>query len=178
MSDATFARPYAKAIFELAKDTKQLKEWTDALERICAILADEKAYALLKNPITAPDLQLKLLSIALEKNNIFEAVMACIKLLIEYKRVLLLPEITKQFTSARLEYEKLGVVSVRSFNDLSPTEIKVLSDKLSSRFARTISLDVIVDKSLLGGMVIQSGDWILDGSVKSQLGILANQIVD
>ena len=178
MSDATFARPYAKAVFEHAKETDQLKEWTNALEALCVVLADSQAYALLKNPVTTPGQQFEILSIALKSQDSDKAISAFIELLIENKRVLLLPEIAMQYTASRLEYEKLGVVSVRSFDVLSPQEVKVLSEKLSTRFSRTVSLDIVIDKALLGGIVIQSGDWILDGSVRSQLGQLANQLIE
>lgn len=56
---------------------------------------------------------------------------------------------------------------------LSDSQQKTLTDKLTTKLSRQVKLTVEIDESLLGGVVIRSGDMVIDGSVRGKLAKLA-----
>ena len=60
---------------------------------------------------------------------------------------------------------------------LTPEEVKALTERLERSTGRRVALDVEVDPSLLGGLVVRVGDRMIDGSVRGRLERLRNQLV-
>lgn len=99
-----------------------------------------------------------------------------LSLLVENKRVGLLPDIKVIFDSLRQEAEKTITVQVQSFSPLSIAQQNALIAQLSQRLQRQVALEQSVDASLLGGAIIHAGDLVIDGSVRGKLNKLANSL--
>lgn len=170
-NSTTIARPYAKAIFKYAKETESLGQWSEVLSELAIAVLDEKAIQFIRNPAVTTDQLTELLMslFAKTKPQEKEAIENFVTLLAQNKRLLTLPDIKILFDSLRAEQEKTIEVKVTSFAELSTAQQKQLVDSLSQRLQRQVTLNLSVDKSLLGGAVIHAGDLIIDGSVRGKL---------
>ncbi|MBA2657286.1 MAG: F0F1 ATP synthase subunit delta [Tatlockia sp.] len=167
----TIARPYAKALFELALETKMLGRWSEVLGELALAVSDEKAKQFIANPAVTTSQQTELLMSLFEKTGTAEkkAIENLVVMLADNKRLMVLPNIKLLFDLLRAEQEKTLQVNVSSFSELSELQQAGLINSLSKRLQRQVTLNLKVDTSLLGGAVIHAGDLIIDGSVRGKL---------
>lgn len=174
MSDTTtIARPYAKAVFKHALAEKQLPAWSTALHVLAQVILDPTANQFIANPVVTTELQAQLLLAAFAKtkssHDELKTVENLVRLLAENKRLPILPDIYAQYEVLRAEQEKTLTANVSSFAALTNKQQQQLIDSLSQRLQRQVTLEVTIDKSLLGGAVIRAGDLVIDGSVRGKL---------
>ncbi|WP_133130180.1 F0F1 ATP synthase subunit delta [Legionella yabuuchiae] len=175
----TTARPYAKAMFEHALESRALAVWSGILQTLARAVLDHAARDFISNPASTIEQQTKLLMAVVQDAPFKEqqkAILNLIALLAENKRLLLLPDIYAQYEALRAEQEKTLVVKVRSFAKLTEAQQQQLIKSLSQRLQRQITLDVTIDESLLGGAVIHAGDLVIDGSVRGKLNKLRTSL--
>ena len=104
----TIARPYAKAVFELATDEAKLGEWSETLQLLSAISANAEFSVLANNPSVADDNIVELMvSTAGDKR--VAGSEGLVKLLVNNKRIGVLPEIAEMFDELRAEAEKTKI---------------------------------------------------------------------
>lgn len=164
----TTARPYAEAAFQLAKQRDALKAWSDMLGLIRAVAVDENVARLAADPRTDQAHFLELFLGICAKNIDAEAA-NFVRLLVENRRLGLLPEIVTQFEKLRAEAESRVEASVVSAFALDAGQLTALEQALTRKLGREVRLSAHVDKSLVGGVVIRAGDLVIDGSVKGRL---------
>ena len=181
MSDATtIARPYAKAIFKHALEAKCLSEWSATLHALAQAVLQPDTTNFICNPATTPELQTQLLLAIFSKKSNSSEMMKTLEnvvgLLAENKRLLVLPDICVQYDVLRAEQEKTLTANVASFVALSDAQQQELIDSLSQRLQRKVTLEMSIDKSLLGGAIIRAGDLVIDGSVRGKLNKLGTSL--
>lgn len=178
MSDnVTIARPYAKAIFNHALAINQLAVWSVILQSLAQVVLDPLASRFISNPDNSVELQHELLMSILGKSitdttsNAInqDHVNNLIRMLVENRRLMLLPDICVEFELLRAEQEKTLAVQVVSFAALTKEQENHLIQSLSKRLQRKVVLNVTLDKTLLGGAVVYAGDFVIDGSVRGKL---------
>ena len=174
----TLARPYAKAIFEFALASKELSLWSDILQRLAVLVLNEQALQFLMNPEVTEKKQIQFLMGFFDKNESLQTVAMenLLGLLTQHKRLPLLPDIKAIFEVLRAEQEKTLKVKVISFAELTKEQQAQLTSSLSQRLERQVTLEVNLDKSLLGGAVVHAGDLIIDGSVRGKLNKLRTEL--
>lgn len=181
MSDmTTIARPYAKAVFELALETNQLAAWSDILVSMAQAVLLPEAIQFINNPATTQVEQEQLiLAVVLRLKSTVEhpLIERFVALLAENNRLLFIPGIYVQYEQLRADQEKTLTATVSSFTPLSDGQQQQLIKKLTQRLHRKVTLEMSIDESLLGGALIQAGDLVIDGSVRGQLLKLASSLV-
>jgi F-type H+-transporting ATPase subunit delta len=171
----TLARPYAKAAFEFAIDAKQLAEWSQMLGFAAQVVSDTSMQQLLTSPhLTKEDQKDAMLKVCEDKMSA-EGV-NFIKLLALNGRLLALTEIEILFNFLRSEFEKTIDAQVTSATELSEQQITQLKEKLSAKLGRKVEVGVDLDTDLLGGLIIQAEDLVIDGSVRGQLTKLSDTL--
>lgn len=181
----TIARPYARAAFEAARENRALAKWSESLAAAKDALADGQAVRFLSHPALNDEQKLGFLADLMKKAAGKTSVLAgsdkkglnFLKLLIEYDRVGVLPEISDQFEALRAEVENTVDVTVTSAVALTAAQKKAVNDALKKKLGRTVNLQTEVDESLIGGAVIRAGDIVIDGSLRSSLVGLANALI-
>jgi len=176
----TIARPYAQAAFELAHESGELATWSDGLAIAGDLLADGQIAGFLSSPALNNDTRLEFLTGLFAKAK--AKVLAgkdkkgtnFLKLLLEYRRVAVLPEIAAHFEALKAKVENTVDVTVTSAAKLSAAQQKEISTALRARLGRDINLETEIDKSLIGGAVIRAGDVVIDGSLRARLDSLTN----
>jgi len=176
MAEATtIARPYAQAIFELARDEKRLVEWSSTLGVLSAIAANDGMSLVFGNPKISTD-NLVDLFISVAGNKLDDKAKNLVKVLAENKRLTVLPEIAAGFEILRAEEEKTIKADVISALEVSEAQKQSLAAALKKRLGRNVELTCRIDETLLGGAVIRAGDMVIDGSISGQLAKLAGEM--
>jgi len=164
----TAARPYARAVFEMAKEAGGLTKWSNSLGFMAAIASDESVKELLANPKMAKqagaDAFIKLCDNKLDDNS-----KNLVKMLAENDRLVLLPEMSAIYEVLKDEAEGSVEAQVATAKKLTQAEEKAIADALKKRLGRDVKLKVSVDESLLGGAIIRAGDLVIDGSIRGRL---------
>lgn len=180
----TIARPYAEAVFELARSSGNLEPWSAALNLAADLMADGRVARLLATPSLSDEDRLRFLT------DLFRAadegsVLAggnkegtnFLKLLIEYDRLEVLPEIAEHYDELKDRVENTVDVTVTSATELSEAQKHAIAKALKERLGREVRLETELDENLIGGAVIRAGDVVIDGSLRSRLEGLSNALV-
>lgn len=162
----TLARPYARAAFSLARDHGRLPQWAGLLGFVHQVAADPRVARLLGHPALQTEQVLELLLPPGDLDPNFRQFLA---LLAENGRLRLLPEIHALFEQLKAEQEGVLRVSVRSATALDDAETQRIVEALKRRFGREVEVRREVDPELLGGAVIDAGNVVIDGSLRSKL---------
>jgi F-type H+-transporting ATPase subunit delta len=169
---STLARPYAKAAFQYAADASDLQGWSDSLAVAAAVAAQDAVVKLLSSPsYTATQQAEKTIEVCGDALN--EKSRSFVQVLAENRRLQLLPQIYQQFEVLKANREKTVEVSVVSASEISTEQQEKLASALSSKLERQVNMQVSVDDSLIGGVVVRAGDTVIDGSIRGRLAKLA-----
>lgn len=163
--NATLARPYARAAWLIARETGDAATWSQGLALVARLAADPEVDRLLGDPRLRRDDAVKLLA----PENAPESVLGFIRLLAENGRLKLLPEIAGLFEQYRAEDQKIIRAKITSAAPMEQVEVLKLAAILRRRFGREVEVETAVDESLIGGAVIDTGELVIDGSVKGKL---------
>ena len=115
---STIARPYAQAIFELAQEQSKLQQWSDMLQLAAQLAGNEDMQAVMGNT-SVTKAQLTELFLGICGNNLTDEGANLIKLLVENRRLSVLPEIAQQFETLKAEAEKTIEAEVVSAFEVS-----------------------------------------------------------
>lgn len=173
MSQAlTLARPYARAAYAHARDGGDAAQWSQALGFAARVAADPQVASLLSHP------QLSSANAAtlLVADGAGESFQRFIELLADNQRLALLPEIAGLYEDLRAEAERVVRATVTSAAELQPGELESIKAALRRRFDRDVQIQTAVDPSLIGGAVIDTGDLVIDGSLRGKLARLESSL--
>ena len=177
MSTAT-ARRYAKALFDLARQEDLLAPIRERLEQTDRMIrAQSELLDLCRNPLYTLDEKKRTLSLLGDQIGSPPLLRRFVDLLIQKNRLRQLPEIAKIFGALVDEAQGLEHVRVRVAKGLSKEEEAGLRRQLSAIMRRDVALVVEADPSLIGGMVVYTGNRVYDGSVKGQFRLLRRELV-
>lgn len=180
---STVARPYAKALFELADAAGSLAEWSSALRRAAEVVADEEVREFLARPELLADARARFVgdicggiddaaALGTGEGSNF------LRLLAEYGRLPALPEISAQFDELRGRAENTIKVTLASASEVDAELSSKVTQALQDRLGRDVELEHEVDPALLGGAIVRAEDRVIDGSLRSRLQRLAEALVD
>lgn len=170
----TLARPYAEAVFELARDQNQLGPWQQALERLARAAQDPQLRALVGNPRISPE-QLARLFIDVA-GGLTDAQKNFVRTLVDNERALVLPEIHELFVRLKNRHEGVRQARITSAFPLDEVLLKQLIAQLEPRFKCRLEATVSVDPELIGGVRIAVGDEVIDASVRGKLEAMATAL--
>jgi len=168
---ATVARPYAEALFRVAK-AGNLSAWTELVTEMAHVAAHPDVQALSRNPNVTHKQVAETFLALLKSPLINEADEAknFINLLIDNGRITLLPEVGVQFLALKNAQAGAADVEITSAFELNDTQVKELIATLEKKFSRKLNAaSVHVDGSLIGGVRVVVGDEVLDTSVRAKL---------
>lgn len=164
----TAARPYAKAVFELAQEQGQFDAWSGRLEFWSALVANPE----MSKRLDAPGLTHQ------DKAGLIETVAGdemedngrnFIRLLSENNRLALLPDVQGLYEELRAEAEGEIEATVTTAFELSDEQQQNIIAALSKRLDRKVRIVSVVDSDLIGGAIIRAGDLVIDGSLKGRV---------
>jgi len=172
MSANTIARPYAQAAFDEAMRLGDLKGWSTLLLTLAESLTISEVRAVVSSPRISKNKIVDLVT-GLCGNKLSQQQINFIRILVDAHRLDVVTEILAMFEALRAEAEKFAEITVSSAFELSADQKQKIASALKLKMQREIKLNCKVDKSLLGGVVIRTGDQVIDGSARSRLSEMA-----
>lgn len=171
----TLARPYAKAVFDAAQAENAVDQWDQALALVAQVAADKEIKKILGSPGLSEQRKAELF-IGCFEEKVPEALRNFLSILAENKRLTLLPEISALFSLYRADKERTVKLQVHTAFELTEEQQRKLVDALSRKLERKIDLETSVDQSLIGGVMIRTGDMVIDASVRGKLAKMAKAL--
>ncbi|MCH2190709.1 MAG: F0F1 ATP synthase subunit delta [Gammaproteobacteria bacterium] len=166
--NASIARPYAKAVFELAQETNSFDGWSIALEQLAAVSHDEDFIALVNDPRVEGSRAAELLA-DVARDSLPEGGANFINLLVQNDRLLALEDIKQQYGDLVAKAQALVHAKVTTALPLTKDQKSSLTSALEARLGMKVEIDENVDAGLVGGAIIQAGDLVIDGSAKGRI---------
>ncbi|MGB9428332.1 MAG: F0F1 ATP synthase subunit delta [Gammaproteobacteria bacterium] len=175
----TLARPYAKAVFELAHERREPELWSTLLALLAGFTGNPDVQVMLGDPQVPAQVRAEaLLDLCARAGHKPDPRgRNFVKLLAEYRRLPILPEIAAEYENLREQAEGVVEVEMRAATAVDAAEQTRIGAALRQKFNRKVKLTCVTDKSLIGGAVIRAGDLVIDGSVRDKLTRLAAAII-
>jgi len=172
---SNIARPYAQAIFELARDSDRFDQWSESLKLLCEIVEHPDIGILINDPRITRQ---QVLDIVLEigADSFDEHTRNLVRILGHYRRLAAVPSITMQYESLRAIEEGIIEAELETAFEVDDEHQSSLISALQKRLGRKVRLTSNVNPDLLGGVVIRAGDWVIDGSVRARLDKLSSSL--
>ncbi|MFG6467569.1 F0F1 ATP synthase subunit delta [Roseateles sp. BYS87W] len=164
---ATIARPYAEALFQVARQ-HDLAVWRDQVDALAQVALDADLRSFAEHPKTQPD-QVVGLVVEAVRRPLDAGVQNFLRTVVENRRLDAMAEIAAQFHALVSESQGVAEAQVASAYPLEAGQLADLTAVLEKRFGRKLSLTVSVDASLIGGVRVIVGDEVLDTSVLARL---------
>lgn len=172
----TIARPYAQAVFSLARDQSRLAPWSDMLGFIAGVYADDQVQQALANPkLTKEDVER--LMVAICGDRLDSAGRNLLILLVRNDRLTVLPHIVQRYKLLREEQENTVEANVESAFPLTDEQLGVLLQRLEKRTGHKVKANLHVAPELIGGVKVQIGDEVWDASVRGQIDGMAGALI-
>ena len=167
MANRLSGQRYAQAIFELAEQEEQLEPWDQELRLAADVLGDEE-FGLFLRHAEVP-LERKIAAIDQVLSETHQMVRNLVALLVSRSGVDAMRDVQEAYT--RLLDERLGRqrVEVTAAVPLEQPELDRITDLVGRMVGKEVVVTAQVDESILGGLIIQIGDQLLDGSASSAL---------
>ncbi len=163
------SKEYSQALFMLAKENSKEKEYEKALSVVNNAISDNPEYLdFLSSPQVPINERLSALDEAFSKA-LPEYVLSFVKLLCERGHISSLMACIKEYKKILDFYEKKTIAYVKSALELTEEEKVKLQEKLEKISGRSVILECSVDKSLMGGMIVELDGKVIDGSIKHHL---------
>ena len=177
MKQTILAKRYAKAIFTVGQEQEKYEEYDEVLQGLADLYTTHpEVVDALTNPLYPMDV----------KENVMKGIVGSMKvdtimgnflnLLVQKKRAEILPEIAAAYKTMVDEAKNIShgnVISAIELSDELKANVQTILEKLTGK---KVELTTSVDQSIIGGIIAQVGDLVLDGSIKTQLAGLKDSI--
>lgn len=167
---ASMAGRYAAALFDLAKEQRQLEQVERDLAQFQAMLdASDDLRRLVRSPVVSAGEQEKALAAVMQKAGVGGLTANFFRLIARNRRLFAAADMLKNFRT--LLARERGEVSadVASAHALSAEQMQVLSDTLRTSIGKNVRINTRVDPGLLGGLIVKIGSRMIDSSLRTKL---------
>ncbi len=173
-TESTTARPYARAIFELAAERGGYDQWSSRLAYWAAVVQDDAMRTRLAEPGVTAEAKADL--IAQVSDGLDDDSISLLRLLAENDRLASLPDMHAQYEQLRRDAQGEVEAHVISAYALSDEQSDKIVEALGKRLSRKVKLTSEVDPELIGGAIIRAGDLVIDGSIRGRLAGLEQSV--
>lgn len=164
------ARPYASALFDIARSENQLASVETALSDVSRLLGESEDFSrFLKSPAINAEVKAGALDAILAKATTNPLVANLLKLVARNGRLFVLPQIIDAFRALAAEARGEVTAEVTSAAPLTDAQAKSLSGTLAKKVGKAVTLNQHVDPSLIGGLQVKVGSQMIDSSLKTKL---------
>jgi F-type H+-transporting ATPase subunit delta len=172
---ASLAGRYAIALFELARDAKQIETVGASLATLRrAIDESEDLRTLIGSPLVARDEQASALGAVVGSLALDALTGNFVGVLAQNRRLAQLPNVIRAFNLLAARHRGEITAEVTSARPLADDQIAAIKQHLRSRMGRDIAVDLSVDPAILGGLVVKVGSQMIDSSIRTKLNTLAH----
>jgi F-type H+-transporting ATPase subunit delta len=166
---------YATALFELARDEKSVDEVKADLERFEALLTESADLSrLVRSPVFSADTQARALTAVLDKAVITGISAKFLKVLTANRRLFAVTDVIRAYRALVAKYKGEATAEVTVAEQLNDKNLDALKTALKSVTGKDVALNVKVDPSIIGGLVVKLGSRMVDSSLRTKLNSIKN----
>lgn len=173
MANEQVARRYAQAVFGIAVEQQNLPRWRSELNDIAVVLAESEAGPLLADSHIPLQKRQDMLERILDVQPL---ALNFAKLLLQKGRSLEARAIANSFQRMADEHEGIVHAQFTSAIELSPEQVGTIEQRLSKETGKTVTATAHTDPAILGGLIIRIGDTLIDGSIRTRLKRLRQEL--
>jgi F-type H+-transporting ATPase subunit delta len=164
------AKRYSRALFNLAEEEKAIEQYGQELDGFIELLKQLPDLGnALRNPLYPGAAKKKLFQTVAGQLELSPVVKSFLNLLVDKKRVQYLPDIGDYYHKLIDEHSNIARAKVKAAVKLGEADLDEIAAALGKKVGKKIVIEFQQDSSLLGGVFAQIGDFVFDGSVKTQL---------
>jgi F-type H+-transporting ATPase subunit delta len=171
------ARRYARALLELAREAGSLTESGQELAAVAAAFEDPRLRAVVLNPVVDAGARRKVVAGVVDAMGVSASVGNLVRLLADRDRLMLLSQVSQAYDAlvdAELDRSRVRIRSAAPLGPAEKAEVTELAKRLVGASDVIVTTDV--DAELLGGVVLDAGGTVWDGSVRTQLARIAKEM--
>ena len=162
MASRLSGQRYAQAIFELAQENQQLEQWDQELRLAADVLEDEE-FALFLSHADVPQ-ERKIAAIDEVLSETHSLVRNLVSLLVNRGGVSAMRDVQEGYSGLLDDHLGRQRAEVTTAVELQPAELERITEFVAQVVGREVVITARVDESILGGLIVQIGDQLLDGS--------------
>jgi F-type H+-transporting ATPase subunit delta len=172
---ASLSGRYATALFDLARDANTLPEVEASLAAVRAALDESAEFsALTANPLVSRTAAVKAVAAVAAELKLDAITAKFLGVLAQNRRLGQLSRILRDFRTLLANHRGETTAEVVSAHPLDDGQVDALRQQLRTRLGRDVNVDLSVDPSLLGGLVVKIGSQMIDSSIRTRLNSLAH----
>ncbi len=161
---------YAAALFDLADERKELDAVAGDLQSLRAMLRESADLRrVIRSPVLSRDEQGKAIAALAQQAQISLLARNFLGLLAQNRRLFALSDMIESFLARLAERRGEVTAQVTTAQDLTPAQRDAVNEQLRRAVGRKVAIDIRVDPSLLGGLIVKVGSRMVDASLKSKL---------
>ncbi|WP_188526461.1 F0F1 ATP synthase subunit delta [Sinisalibacter lacisalsi] len=181
MSEASIstgiAQRYATAVFELAKEDKNLAAVEKDLDALSDALAESTdLVAMIASPVYSRADQAKAVTSLAAKMGLSTAIAGALGVMAEKRRLFILPQFISGLRAAIAEDKGEVTADVTAAKAMTKAQQDKLAKALKTSVGKDVKINLAVDESLIGGLVVKVGSKMIDSSIRSRLNALQNSM--
>jgi len=171
---ASLAGRYATALFDLARDQRQIESVGASLEALGQALLDSKEFAeLVSSPLVSRDDAGKAFSAVAPQLKLDPITTSFVGVLARNGRKNELRNVIRAYRRLAAEHRGEATAEVVTARPLNDDQLAALKTQLRARAGRDVTIDATVDSNILGGIVVKLGSQRIDASIRTKLNRLA-----
>jgi F-type H+-transporting ATPase subunit delta len=172
---ASLAGRYALALFELARDEKQIEQVSASLATLRQALDQSpELRELTTSPLIGRDEQARAIGAVVASLGIDRLTGNFVGVLAQNRRLSQLPAVIRAFNLLAASHRGEITAEITSARPLDDDQIAQIKEHLRTRMGRDINVDLSVDPAILGGLVVKIGSQMIDSSIRTKLNTLAH----
>ena len=168
------AKRYAEAAYDIACRQGAVDRWSDALEAMVVVFSEEHVERIVRNARVSKEAKLNMVRVILGKIEPLALNFAC--LLVTNGRAELCAQVEEAFLELVDRGRGLAHAVVRSAVALSDDEQNAMARQLSRMTGQKVDITTALDEGIIGGFTARIGDKLVDGSTRSKLEALRQQL--
>ena len=172
---ASLAGRYASALFDLARDQRQIEIVGKSLEALSQALADSKDFnELVTSPLVSREEASRALAAIAPDLGLDPITTNFLGVLAKNGRKNQLRSVIRAYRRLAAEHRGETTADVITARPLNDDQLAQLKQQLRTRAGREVTIDAAVDPAILGGMVVKLGSQQIDASIRTKLNRLAS----
>ena len=169
------AQRYATAVFELSKDANSVPALEGDVNTLTAALAESADFRdLISSPIYSRDSQTAAVGALAQKMGLGTVTANTLRLMATKRRLFVLPQLLAALRALIAEDKGEVTADVVSASKLSAAQEAALAETLTKSVGKSVKINLAVDESLIGGLVVKVGSRMIDTSIRAKLNALQN----
>jgi F-type H+-transporting ATPase subunit delta len=170
------AKRYAQAVFEIAREKKDLDRWQVDLENAALLARNPEILGVMENPKIPSEVKARLAS--RELRDVSPLALNLVRLLISKRMFGLIEDVCAEYQEMLNDYREIAKAEVITAVPLEEDERERIEKHLEAISGKKIVLTATVDEAIIGGVVARISGKLIDGSTRSKLIALRNELAE